>query len=553
MDGHRRSHENGPSGSKAHDRPRAHADHLLRSLLAERQTRHQTLKACEARVEELRRACAGLEDECRELRAQLHYITNLRRYHHAERMAKLFACVKDPRGNWPMVARKVRSLRPGAWAKRLALHTVGRRESPVVEAAGVDVPGPVSALPASAPIDVPRTVPAPHFRVGPPARSRRVNIVIHQFFNQHGEDMFFGGAERYLIELARVVDDMGFEPAVYQSGAGDWVRHYNDMKVTALDTGGDWTRINEVFHERVDEARLTIYLAFFLASPHVHKRSIGISHGVFWDQEHFDGRGRSREEGIATILEAMENVATMVTVDTSTTNWVRGTRHELAGKFFYVPNFVDTEEFRPDDTPRDDGRVVVLYPRRLCDYRGFWLVHDVLSELIERHPNVDFRFVGKADQREEQAVRDAIERYPGRVEWFFLPPERMVEAYRGVDVVLVPTVNSEGTSLSCLEAQASGIPVIVTNVGGLTDLVLHDHNGLLIEPNPSALSEAVSRLAEDPKLRARLARTAREVASTFSLERWRRRWMDLIALSVAPWEADGASARAQLSGQSRDV
>jgi glycosyltransferase involved in cell wall biosynthesis len=109
-----------------------------------------------------------------------------------------------------------------------------------------------------------------------------------------------------------------------------------------------------------------------------------------------------------------------------------------------------------------------------------------------------------------------------------LPPEQISEAYRLADISIIPTIQSEGTSLSCLEAQASGNAVIATTVGGLTDLILHAYNGLLIEPTGVDLYQALVRLITDDALRLRLSLKATEVAQTFSLNRWRSRWTETL-------------------------
>ncbi len=101
--------------------------------------------------------------------------------------------------------------------------------------------------------------------------------------------------------------------------------------------------------------------------------------------------------------------------------------------------------------------------------------------------------------------------------------------YRQMDIAIIPTKASEGTSLSCLEAMASGCAVIAGCTGGLTDLIIHEYNGLLLRPlNTRTLMEALSCLIEDPELRQRLSINARTVSESFSLEKWKHRWRKVI-------------------------
>ncbi len=95
---------------------------------------------------------------------------------------------------------------------------------------------------------------------------RGVRILAGSFFDPRGEDMYFGGAERYLVELARVVRETGHEVDVFQAAESAWTRDYHDLRVTGVDTGGDPFAVSEAV-SRLDlpEPLLTIHLAFYLA------------------------------------------------------------------------------------------------------------------------------------------------------------------------------------------------------------------------------------------------------------------------------------------------
>ncbi len=285
-------------------------------------------------------------------------------------------------------------------------------------------------------------------------RSPIVNFVVPTFFDMNGNNMYFGGAERYLIELAHLVKGLGYPVNVYQCANSSWVRYYHDVRVVGLKTHYSYEALNRVFHHQIDDGILTVYFAFFLASPRYYQPSIGISHGIYWDESMFQHSPHYSKKGIKEILSAISHLSTFVSVDTNTLNWLRATYFEMARNGVYIPNFVDLDQFRSQDR-MDDGKTVILYPRRLNQVRGFWLVHRLVPDILEKYDNVDFHFVGRADVREEQAVQRLVQRFPGRVKWYFLPPERMHEAYQQADITLIPTIQSEGTSLSCLEAMAS--------------------------------------------------------------------------------------------------
>lgn len=417
----------------------------------------------------------------------------------------------------------------GAW-RRLG----AAREAPT-RAPGVPAPAAASSdevllLPQAPAMAEPRATPHVVPSSQPTGAKGIVNVLTPLFFDHDGTEMMRGGAERYLLELVPIIRSMGYEVRVYQSARGDWTRSYDGIEVQGLDTGGVDGRLNEAFHTRVRSEVLTLYHAFYLAAPLYVPGSIGISHGVNWDKPEFQYPREGFLNEVEQILNAISNLACVVSVDTNTINWVRGTNSGLAGRFVYIPNFVDTEKFRPSGKRRTPtGPVTVLYPRRLYAPRGFWTVADVLPDLLAAYPHLMFHFVGPANSpREEAAMRAFTEAYPGRVRWTVLQPERMPEAYQAADITVIPTLYAEGTSLSCLEALASGNAVIATNVGGLPNLILDGYNGLLIDPTPQALRGALDRLMREPDLCRELARHGVEVAQHYRLDLWKERWRALL-------------------------
>jgi glycosyltransferase involved in cell wall biosynthesis len=355
----------------------------------------------------------------------------------------------------------------------------------------------------------------------------KVIIVSRTFFDFDGNNMYFGGAERYLVELSTLVHQIGYEAEIWQCGKSSWERYFKNLKVIGIDAGGDLNRFEDIVASKNPKARLIIYSPFAIARRHLDSPTIGISHGVFWDHEFYQTFPNSSSVTNNQIKTSLEVIDRLISVDTNTLNWVRATIYRASQKCTFIPNFVDLDVFHPLPRP-PDGKIVVLYPRRLYGPRGFQLVCDILPEILQKYSQVEFRFVGKADPLEETQALELTKLYPVRVKWYFTPLESMHEVYREADITLIPTTHSEGTSLSCLEALASGNAVIATNVGGLPDLVFSNFNGLLIEPNSTALKSALEKLIEDASLRQHLGETGRKVAESFSLRRWQDEWRNVL-------------------------
>jgi glycosyltransferase involved in cell wall biosynthesis len=83
--------------------------------------------------------------------------------------------------------------------------------------------------------------------------------------------------------------------------------------------------------------------------------------------------------------------------------------------------------------------------------------------------------------------------------------ERAGEVYASLDALVVPSTWYENTPFVVLEAFAAGVPVIASDLGGLSEVVRHEQDGLLFRAgDAAALRAAIERLAADPALRARL-------------------------------------------------
>ena len=83
------------------------------------------------------------------------------------------------------------------------------------------------------------------------------------------------------------------------------------------------------------------------------------------------------------------------------------------------------------------------------------------------------------------------------------------------DIFILPS-HSEGMPITLIEAMATGLPCIATSVGGIPDVITNGENGLLIEKNKEALTNAIRRLICDEELRKKLGEGAKKRAEEYS-------------------------------------
>ncbi|MCJ8282982.1 MAG: glycosyltransferase family 4 protein, partial [Rivularia sp. ALOHA_DT_140] len=87
-----------------------------------------------------------------------------------------------------------------------------------------------------------------------------------------------------------------------------------------------------------------------------------------------------------------------------------------------------------------------------------------------------------------------------------------------IDVFILPSYN-EGLPMALLEAMGWGLPVIVTPVGGIPELIISTENGLLVTPgNIQQLSQAMQELIQSQSLRVSLGNAARETVTPFDIK-----------------------------------
>lgn len=126
-------------------------------------------------------------------------------------------------------------------------------------------------------------------------------------------------------------------------------------------------------------------------------------------------------------------------------------------------------------------------------------------EAMDPRENIHLLVVGEV---REKSIKRRIGRHPCV---HFAGFRRDATALVGAcDLAVMPSIEREGLPKAVSEAMAQGVPCIVTNVGGLPELVDHGRCGLLVPPRDAgAIREAVRTLAADPERRRRLGLAAR--------------------------------------------
>lgn len=361
-------------------------------------------------------------------------------------------------------------------------------------------------------------------------RAIKVDIVNVNFYDWKGETVYKGGAERYVYDLAVVLGGMGYEVRLLQNAWEPFERDFRGIKVIGVSAVDnlDLETLSSKYAEFCADADLIIASPTELAaSLGKNRRVIAINHGIHWDgaSNNLATFDRGRYE---TLFRALRNSDRCVCVDTNFINWVRTYDWGLANTLTYVPNYVDLDSFGNNPKNFEAEELCVLLPRRLYEARGLYLTITAFDLLFSRRTDIRLVLCGQAIDRDAEAVKAFVARHPHKVSWIEYDMEDMHKAYVDSHIVLVPTMYSEGTSLSCIEALATNNAVIATNVGGLPNLIVDGYNGKLIRADYFELAAAIEELADDRATLARLAAHGIESSSAFAKKAWEGRWREVI-------------------------
>jgi glycosyltransferase involved in cell wall biosynthesis len=180
----------------------------------------------------------------------------------------------------------------------------------------------------------------------------------------------------------------------------------------------------------------------------------------------------------------------------------------------------DLEEFGVPE-----GSFVVGFSGNMRPVKGI----DVLirSALLLPPGNIHFLLVGEVrDRRIERLARDAG--LPDRMH--FTGFRKDASALMGAcSLFVMPSVEREGLPRALIEAMSQALPVVVTDVGGMPEVVVDKENGLIVPPrDPESLARAIESFAGDPERCVEFGRRARErIISHFNINATIERTMAL--------------------------
>lgn len=332
-----------------------------------------------------------------------------------------------------------------------------------------------------------------------------------------------GGVETGTLDLCRYLTSLGHQAVVVSRGGklvGELekigVRHYalpvNEKSLfTILKMVDKLSGI--IVKEKVDivhaRSRVPAWIAFF-ACRRTNTAFIATCHG-YYSRHYF-----SRVMAWPKLVICPSRVISRHMVEDF------GLPYE---RVRLIPRSVDLERFnfRPAGS-RDQEEFIVGIIGRITPLKGHDYFLKAMAKVIRQVPSLKIWIIGDAPEDKQdykQEIMTLVRRLvlSNYVE-FLGSRSDIPELLSSMHCLVLSTVTEEAFGRVILEAQAAGVPVVATRVGGVVDIIDEEKTGLLVTPrDPEEMAAAVSRIFKDKTLARNLSESGREkVERQFTLK-----------------------------------
>lgn len=369
----------------------------------------------------------------------------------------------------------------------------------------------------------------------------KLHIFWYGFISDDGETVSTGGIQTYLINLTKVFNEKGFDVHFYRAGNQDMdCVHYNItfhvfktpiyQKSHSKEVKAAFSHFKHLIDKKNDivlfaEEQLSIKVKGY----HI----ISLQHGIYWDKSDFLSAKSKLRFVITLYRKIIETISLLrhssfsdilVCVDYNYVNWYRALMPCTKTRLYVIPNFspLYPEVIKPKE------HINIMFARRFVPFRGTRVFGDAITRILEEYNNVFVTLAGWGP--DENWLHTKLDKYGNRVFFTTYKSEESYKIHSDKHIAVIPTVGSEGTSLSLLEAMSSHCAVIGSDVGGITNIIIDGFNGLMTPAGNSVrLYEAIKYLIDNPKERERLSCIGYEtVKNSFSFSVWKDKWMHVL-------------------------
>lgn len=359
-------------------------------------------------------------------------------------------------------------------------------------------------------------------------------FIIYGSYNFEDKNLHLGGITTYLLNLFNIFVEIKAKVHLLQFGKYQQNKKLNDfIEIHSIKTKSIKNLINYAEKKADLDSDIILFSTSTVICKNNFKKSIAIQHGIYWDISSIHGMKIksdlfsiiSRAVQSYTIVKQHKLVSKIVCVDYNYINWLRTQVIDRNLNCVPILNFANFENNYVREKNKTN-RINIVFARRFTEIRGVALICKVMPKILKKYKNVSFTIAGRGEKENK-----LIENFKNmdRVTFTQYENSKSCEFHKNYDIALIPSIGSEGTSLSLLEAMSVGCACICSDVGGMSNIVLDGFNGIIIEPNEELLYKAICDLVENEEKRNNISKYAMEtIRHSFSLDKWKKSWIDLI-------------------------
>ncbi len=351
------------------------------------------------------------------------------------------------------------------------------------------------------------------------------------------------GLQVHVVALQKHPEPLPFEECYTSAQEGETLVHRVKVYHPAITPGASeaeiLTRYNREMFHALERFQLRfgydVLHAFFLYPAGFIAGLVGRLHGA-----RVIASIRGNDVGkyvfdplrLGFVRMALENANYVTSVATSLSDLADRAITPIAHKVKTILNSVDLERLQPQAKPALDLHGLVIGAAGLFRYKkGLIYLFKALA-CLQNEFDFTLLLAGDYFKPEDRAPHEQALAELGLTERTIvtgkIPHERMADYLQLIDVLVFPSLFSEGCPLAMLEGMALGKVIIGARAGAIPEIIRDHENGLLVNPGSSEeIAQALRVVAQDPALRERLATNAAATAHSMTHEREFEDWMEV--------------------------
>lgn len=187
-------------------------------------------------------------------------------------------------------------------------------------------------------------------------------------------------------------------------------------------------------------------------------------------------------------------------------------------KIVVMPTTVDVNSFQAKLKSNSKYTFNILFLSRIIRNKGIFEIVDNIENIMMYNQPKKIMFIFAGDGIDKRSLEKYVidKKLENHVEFTgYVRGKEKANLFKKSDIFIFPSYHAEGCPVAVLEAMASGLPVISTDVGALREIIIDDVNGIIIsKQSVEQITEAINTLINNNELRVKISKNNRKKAES---------------------------------------